>query len=458
MQFTNDVLESDTGGEVRVLHHLLIYAEYQFWRNVTGRGGRSFMTEERDILNKISMRLIEHCRQDESLSVVTCNDMIFPYLQQSFRFFDPRFLDIESNTHNPIEGFSMDQMNENLEMLFRLEGKLAFITIMRGHFDTAEGHCQRCLTYSRSYRIEGEDKTSFVSTALIAYCDLRERQGKYLDALKFAEECYNLLAEAYSPKDLHVQKAALILTRITIKIGNLCDGERFAKTSYETLRDKFDIYVTDSCTASLGLVATSSHNFANVIYRGKGDMIQAEGHARTALSIRDRIYGTNHHAAGASCHLLARILCAQKDLKDQTRVNEIRVLFERSLGISIRNEGPFGMNTATAYLSFGKYYLKLVSASSAKLGAGYCLKAIDIFTRMFGSDHSYTSKAKKQYGDLLRKISEFRDGDGDGDNDDNGITSQFSDLISNATQEQLDESKAMVLSRQQQLDLNRISR
>jgi hypothetical protein len=76
---------------------------------------------------------------------------------------------------------------------------MAVITIHRRQFDLAEGHCHRCLAYSRKYGLEGEEKITMIFDALSLCCSLREGQGYYSDALSFAEECYNSVVEAYDP-------------------------------------------------------------------------------------------------------------------------------------------------------------------------------------------------------------------------------------------------------------------
>jgi hypothetical protein len=96
-------------------------------------------------------------------------------------------------------------------------------------FDLAEGHCQRCLAYTRRHGLEGEEKKiTMVYEALSIYCSLREGQGNYSDAVTFAEECYNLVVEAYDPVHPQVQEAAGVLISILISKGDLFDAERYA--------------------------------------------------------------------------------------------------------------------------------------------------------------------------------------------------------------------------------------
>jgi hypothetical protein len=88
---------------------------------------------------------------------------------------------------------------------------MAIITRNKRQFDLAEGHCQRSLAYSRRYGLEGEKITTMVYEALKTRCSLRERRGNYSDALSFAEECYNLVVEAYDPVHPQVPKCRKLL-------------------------------------------------------------------------------------------------------------------------------------------------------------------------------------------------------------------------------------------------------
>jgi hypothetical protein len=71
------------------------------------------------------------------------------------------------------------------------------IAINRRKFDLAEGHCQRCLAYSRRFGLEVEKKVTMMFEAVKRCCSLQDHQDNHLGALSFAEECYNL--EAYDP-------------------------------------------------------------------------------------------------------------------------------------------------------------------------------------------------------------------------------------------------------------------
>jgi hypothetical protein len=100
-------------------------------------------------------------------------------------------------------------------------------------------------------------------------------------------------------------------------------------------------------------VAIGSYNLANVIHRQDGDLLKAEELAREALRIRSLIYISADDRIGGSCDLLARILQSQGKFEDETQG-----LFERALAICIRNEGPYGVNTAISNINIGNYYLQ----------------------------------------------------------------------------------------------------
>jgi hypothetical protein len=109
---------------------------------------------------------------------------------------------------------------------------MAGVTINRNQLDVAEGHCQRCLAYSRRYGLEGEKKITDILAALMTYCTLRERRTDYSGAVAFAEEAYNLVVETYDPSHSQVsqeQEAAGVLIEVLIAKGDLFDAERYGK-------------------------------------------------------------------------------------------------------------------------------------------------------------------------------------------------------------------------------------
>jgi hypothetical protein len=121
-----------------------------------------------------------------------------------------------------------------LDALIITEQNMAAVTVRRRQFDTVEGHCKRCLVYLLRFFLEGEKKTTSIFEALKSYCNLRQQQDNLLDASTFAEECYNLIVEAYDP----VQEAVGILIHILISKADLFDAERYAQVTYGNLRDK----------------------------------------------------------------------------------------------------------------------------------------------------------------------------------------------------------------------------
>jgi hypothetical protein len=98
-------------------------------------------------------------------------------------------LDLDGNSH------SEDQINTILSNAMNTEQSMAAMTMNGRHFILAEGHCQRCLAYARSYRVEGEEKTDAIFRALRTYSCLRALQGDHIGAISFAEDLYNLVVE-----------------------------------------------------------------------------------------------------------------------------------------------------------------------------------------------------------------------------------------------------------------------
>jgi hypothetical protein len=256
---------------------------------------------------------------------------------------------MDSDPSEGINILSNEQQNCLLGQLFCVEQAMAFLSTNRRQFNLAEGHCQRCLAYSRRYGLEGEEKITMIFSALKIYCTLRERQGNYLDAVSFAEECYNLIVEAYDPVHSQAQEAAGVLINILIRKGDFIDAERYAQVTYGNLRDKKNGIDQES-----EAVATGAYNLANVIFQQDGDLIKAEELARESLRIISLLNNSNHSNIGRACCLLANILRGQDQLGEETRG-----LYERCLAIYIRNEGPDGSNTASGKFNLGSFYRQL---------------------------------------------------------------------------------------------------
>jgi hypothetical protein len=70
---------------------------------------------------------------------------------------------------------------------------MANITTNRKEFDRAEKCCQRALSCAGRY--EGEKKTAILFNAYKTYIALRKLQNNFTNAVTWAEEAYNCVAE-----------------------------------------------------------------------------------------------------------------------------------------------------------------------------------------------------------------------------------------------------------------------
>jgi hypothetical protein len=94
--------------------------------------------------------------QDKLLSTIVKDNMSFPYLERSLSPLNSWVINLDSYARNGIDRLNEDQINHSVEQLHLTERNMAVITINRRQFDLAEGHCQRCLAYSRRYGLEGD--------------------------------------------------------------------------------------------------------------------------------------------------------------------------------------------------------------------------------------------------------------------------------------------------------------
>jgi hypothetical protein len=223
-----DVLFVKKVNEVRILEHLLLYAEYQFGNAVSGidyrerKDGQRIVNWEVDIiLYRIVNIIASILRKNESqLSNKIKNDKMLPYFVKSISLLGPWLVYFDSNISSQTD-LVKNRMEMLLQELHAMENEMAVITMHRNQFDASEQHCQRSVSYSRRIGVEGEKKTTAISCALRTFVNLRQRQGDLSGAVSFAEEAYNLVVEAYDPVHPQVQDAASTLIYGLILQGDL---------------------------------------------------------------------------------------------------------------------------------------------------------------------------------------------------------------------------------------------
>jgi tetratricopeptide (TPR) repeat protein len=260
---------------------------------------------------------------------------------------------------------------------------MADIYMERHEFTVAENHSQRALTFAKRY--EGHKKTNLLFRAFSTCCAVRKMQEDYINALTYAEEAYNCVAIAFNPVHPMVQDAAGTLIECLTHKGDFYDALRFAEMTFSNLCDP-----ANGLDQNSEAVAAGYYCLGNVISMQDGDHVKAERLARESYRIRVQIYGDDHYLVGSSIGLIANTLKGQDKLGDETKK-----LYERSLAIYTRNEGPDGVNTAFGNAVLGNYYVALsesqLTVETKKehfmLAFGSYHEAVRITKKIYGTDH-----------------------------------------------------------------------
>jgi tetratricopeptide (TPR) repeat protein len=411
VRIIDEILASIKGNDVRVLEHLLSYADNQFGQQVAGRDYRERTDGQRianwdvdiNILLKISTRISNFHIENLSLSPIIRDNKMFPHLERSLNILTPRMVIMDSDGSNQSNSLNLVQIDCLLQLSCNIERNMATVTMGRNQFDVAEGHCHRYLVNVRKLGVKGEVKITSIFEALDTYIKLRQRQGDYSGAVTFAEEAYNVVVIAYDCVHPQVQHAAGILIECLIHNGDLVNAERFAQQTYENLRDR-----KNGMDQEGEEVATGSHNLANVIHQQKGDFLKAEELVREALRIRSLMCDSDDHKIGASCDLLARILQSQGKFEDETKR-----LCERSLAIYIRIEGPDGLNTSMISMNVGLCYYQLAEGQPTVdtkrkyflISKSHIEEGFRIQTKVLGPTHPKTIKSASILSTVTRQLS-----------------------------------------------------
>jgi hypothetical protein len=419
VQIINEIQASKNADNIKVLDHLLLFAEHQFGKEVPGVGFRERADGQRisnwnvniKILHEINGKVAYIYKECNKLSRKDRDDGRLPYLIKSLDLLRPwlftlnliPWLENDSDSTDQIDSLDKDQINYLLEELFSTEHALFLVCINRNWLEKAEEHIKRCVSYSRNFLIEGEQKITMKLDSLHSYVDLRSRQCNHSGAVAFAEEAYNILVVAYDCVHPQVQTAAGKLISCLIEKGDLFNAERFAQVTYSNLKDHKNGMDQEGEEMAVG-----SYNLASVIHRQRGDLIKAEKLAREALRIRNQLCGSSHIYTGISCMLVARILDSQGKLDKETKE-----LFERSLAILVRNEGPNGANVAVINTDIGQFYHKLANKelldsdkkkTQLLLAKSYFVEAVRILSQIFSSTHPNTVTATYLLNRVLKEL------------------------------------------------------
>jgi tetratricopeptide (TPR) repeat protein len=415
VRIVEEILASNKGNDVRVLEHLLSYADNQFGQQVEGRDyrvrtdGQCIVNWDVDIniLLKISTRMTNFYISNPFHSLKILHSKMFPHLERSLNILKPWMVIMDSDASNQCNSLNSEETESLLKISSDTEREMALVTMNRSQFDVAEGHCHRCLANARRLGVEGENKVTSIMRALGTYVELRQRQGDHSGAVPFAEEAYNVVVDAYDPVHPQVQIAAGMLIACLIHNGDLSNAERFSQQTYENLRDRKNGMDQEGEEVAMG-----SYNLANVIHRQEGDLSKAEKLAREALRIRSLISGSDDLGIGTSCDLLARILQSQGKFEDETKR-----LFEHSLAICIRNEGPNGVNSAMVSMNIGLYYFQLARRQPTidtereyfLISKSYIEEGLRIKTKIHGPTHPDSVRAASLLSAIRSVLSDFKE-------------------------------------------------
>jgi hypothetical protein len=200
---------------IRIMEHVLSYAEYQFGERIPGEKDYR-EREDGERINNWDVEIVilfninsslgyinEIGNPDKTIGDAARSKLGTPYQKRMLCILDPWLVQLDCS--DQINSLSEDQISTILTYAMDTEQSMAASTMNGRQFDDAEGHCQRCLAHARNYRLEGEEKTTAIFSALKTYSYLRSIQGDDLGALTFAEDLYNLVVEAYDPVHHQVQ-------------------------------------------------------------------------------------------------------------------------------------------------------------------------------------------------------------------------------------------------------------
>jgi tetratricopeptide (TPR) repeat protein len=398
--------------KLRVLEHLISYADYQFGDRILGKSYRergngdridNWSVEIKGLIPIYNDTVVIH-KEDESLSTMARDNLVFPYYEKMLELLRPWSAYLDSNRTSQIDSLDEDQIQFTLVYFTQIERNMGAIYKRRNEFNLAEDHCQRALTYARLFVGEEELKTVLLYNALIDLYIIHRDLENFDEASILVEEAYNCVAVTYNPVHPKVQEAASWLIECLVEKGDFEHAETFAQLTLESLKDP-----GNGLDQQSEAVAKGYYDLGNVIFQQKGDLVKAEKLIRESLRIRTRLHGGDHTHVAVSASLLASILNTQGKLGIETKE-----LHERCLAINIKNFGSEGINTAVSNNNLGSFYHLQAEASQSvgirkellSLSFSKLKEALRIFSKLFGPDHPNTVHTSSQFSIVSHKLSE----------------------------------------------------
>jgi tetratricopeptide (TPR) repeat protein len=354
-----------TSENIRIMDHLLSYAQLQFGDRIPGKVYRQRGNSERIDNFEVEIFILIHIYSssiniytaDTSLGITDRDNLKLPLVEKTLEILKPWSSCLDLDTAAQIDGlrrnnvgyFSMvSNIDYILELLTICEDHAASIYMHRNRIEISENHCQRAITYARQYNEEGETKTNLLLKTLSTYSLHLSNRGEFAGAISVAEEAYNCAAIAYNPVHPKVQKAAGTLIECLIRKGDLDNAELFSQMTLDSLKDP-----ANKVDQEGEEVARGYFNLANVISMEKSpkkDYKRAEMLVRESLRIRTKLYSNDHWHIGSNIGLLASILRKQFQFGP-----ELQALYERTLAIDKKHHGPDGINVSVSYTNLGQY-------------------------------------------------------------------------------------------------------
>lgn len=395
----------NTAQALQILKQLLSFAEYQYGNPCPGKlyRERSNGDQVDNMIADIEVWQISSTLGNRLYNLRTSES----YTEAEFYFLKARNYLEHWRSLGDVVGDK--RVNKLYEMLSTTERYLADLYASQSRFPEAEIHCTACLNFAR--QIVGENQTIELFKALRTFGYLEERQSNYVDAIRYFEDAYICVSEAYGPVHPRVQEAAGYLTDSLLQSKNYVQAEAYARINYESLVDTRNGINPDSFD-----VARGAQQLVHICYSTPPNQCLVtvsfeEGKflARKALRIVEAVFDADHINIGSSLNDLAKVLHESGDLGAETKQ-----CYKRSLSIYLKCEGINGMLVLEANSNLGTFHIHRGEKSTDIVGKQvelrcalyYYEEVLRISSAVHGISHPLTESYSKRIMDMRGCITE----------------------------------------------------
>ncbi|MEL6698732.1 MAG: CHAT domain-containing tetratricopeptide repeat protein [Bacteroidota bacterium] len=214
-------------------------------------------------------------------------------------------------------------------------------------------------------------------------------QGRYAEALKYAEKCVEVIEEGFGNTSLMYAKALLSKVNVYIPLGNYKEAERYARKALKIAKEVVGPKHPE--------VAEVYNSFAR-LYHLKGDLPKAITYLKKTIEIKVAFMGPKSIQLVSDYYNFAILYSRSRRYEEAIDQLEFTQNLTRELGIlSPSFEANINNNFSVAYSRLGKKEEAL----------SYSLRCLELYKNYYAPNHPLVIQTYINVGEFYRDLGKY---------------------------------------------------